>query len=103
MTTGTDLHIRIDPQLKSEAEAVFSDLGVSPANAVSIFYRQVVIHGGFPFKVVRCYPNTPEFDGMTSDEVYAELKKGMDDYRAGRVRTIDETFEKMRGAHHEML
>ena len=102
-SVSTDLHIRIDQQLKSEAEAVFDDLGISPASAVSIFYKQVVMHGGFPFQVVKHYRNAPELDGMTPAEIKAELQKGMDDYSDGRVKTVDDVFAKMRGAQNEAI
>ena len=103
IATTTDLHIRIDSDLKSEAEAVFEDLGVSPANAVSIFYKQVVMQGGIPFQVVKHYRNAPDLNMMTETELQNELKKGVDDYKAGCVHTVEETFSKMNGTQHAKL
>lgn len=102
-TTTTDLHIRIDSDLKSEAEAVFEELGVSPSNAVSIFYKQVVMQGGIPFQVVKHYRNAPDLDTMTTAQLDAELKKGMDDYKAGHVHSLKDTFSKMDGAQYEKV
>ena len=102
-TATTDLHIRIDSGLKSEAEAVFEELGVSPANAVSIFYKQVVMQGGIPFQVVKHYRNAPDLDTMSTAQLNAELKKGMDDYKAGRVHSSEDTFSKMDGARYEKV
>lgn len=99
----TDLHIRIDSDLKSEAEAVFEDLGVSPSNAVSIFYKQVVMQGGIPFQVVKHYKNATDLETMTNAELDLELQKGMNDYRAGRVHSIEETFSKMSGVQHAKI
>ncbi len=43
------LNTRLEPELKAEAEAVFHELGVSTSEAITLFYRQVVMHKGFPF------------------------------------------------------
>ena len=49
MSKTAYLNTRIEPELKSNAEAVFKDLGISTSDAVSLFLQQVVLHRGFPF------------------------------------------------------
>ncbi len=43
--------VRIEPDLKEEADKIFSMLGLSPAQAITLFYKQVVLYGGLPFSV----------------------------------------------------
>ena len=43
--------VRVEPELKSQAEAVFSELGLSPTEAITLFYTQVTLHRGLPFAV----------------------------------------------------
>ncbi len=43
--------IRIDNNVKTEANELFSALGIDMSSAVNIFLRQCVLHGGLPFKV----------------------------------------------------
>lgn len=43
---------RIEPQLKSSAEGVFEKIGLSPTQAITLFYRQVQLRQGLPFDVV---------------------------------------------------
>ena len=45
------IRARVEPELKSQAEEVFSDLGLSPTAAITLFYRQVTLHHGLPFAV----------------------------------------------------
>ena len=45
------LRARIEPTLKSEAEAILDQLGVNPTQAVTMLYRQVVMLQGLPFDV----------------------------------------------------
>ena len=50
MKTAT-IHARIEPETKSKAEKVLRELGVSPTEAIRIFYRQITIRNGLPFAV----------------------------------------------------
>ena len=45
------IRARVEPELKSQAEEVFSGLGLSPTEAITLFYRQVTLHHGLPFAV----------------------------------------------------
>jgi addiction module RelB/DinJ family antitoxin len=51
MAKTNNLHIRIDPDLKQNAEAVLTKLGMSIADAVTIFLNQVILDGGIPFMI----------------------------------------------------
>ena len=42
---------RIDPAIKKKALKVFSQLGLSEAEAIRLFYAQVILHHGIPFPV----------------------------------------------------
>lgn len=43
--------IRIDPKEKQETFAVFSDLGITPAQAIKMFFAQVRTSRSIPFTV----------------------------------------------------
>lgn len=45
------IRARIEPVVKEQAEKVFSALGLSPTQAISMFYRQSILHQGIPFSV----------------------------------------------------
>ena len=45
------IHMRISPQVKSEAESILSRLGITTADAINIFLNQVILRGGLPFEV----------------------------------------------------
>ena len=40
---------RVEPHLKHEAEAVLSEMGLSVAEAITLFYTQVTLQRGIPF------------------------------------------------------
>ena len=43
------IRVRVEPELKFQAEEVFSELGLSPTEAITLFYTQVSLHRGLPF------------------------------------------------------
>jgi DNA-damage-inducible protein J len=51
MSTAT-LQVRLDNQLKKEADMFFSAAGLDITTAVRLFLRQVVIRQAIPFEIV---------------------------------------------------
>jgi DNA-damage-inducible protein J len=45
------IHARIEPHIKRQAEGVLHDLGLSPTEAIRIFYRLITLRRGLPFAV----------------------------------------------------
>jgi DNA-damage-inducible protein J len=42
---------RVDPSLKTDAEAIFQELGLSTTEAIRMFLAQVRLRRGLPFRV----------------------------------------------------
>ena len=42
---------RIDPELKQSAEKIFEELGLTTAQAITLFLKQVELQQGLPFAV----------------------------------------------------
>ena len=59
--------LRIDDGLKRDCDAIFDDLGLSMAGAVTIFLKQVVKQRGIPFAIT-CDRQSP-MDYMVRREV----------------------------------
>jgi DNA-damage-inducible protein J len=51
MAKTEQLNIRIEADIKATAEKVLHELGLSPSQAVQMFYKQVILHQGLPFEV----------------------------------------------------
>ena len=45
------VNIRMRPEVKAAAEDVFDALGLTPTQAVTLFYRQVGLQRGLPFEL----------------------------------------------------
>lgn len=51
MAKTATINTRIEPDLKHEAEGIFGALGIKSSDAISMFYKQVVLQKGMPFDV----------------------------------------------------
>lgn len=87
----TNISIRMDSELKSQAEALFLELGMNLSTAFNVFVRQSLRDGGIPFEIKMDQPNKetmaamleaeriakdPNVKGYTDlDELFADLKK----------------------------
>ncbi len=80
------LHTRIDPKLKTQAEAVFEEIGLSSSDAIRIFYKQVVLRKGLPFDV--SIPN------KETAETLAKSRRGEDVETFDSLDKLFESWEK---------
>ena len=62
MTNTTNISIRMDTELKRQAEELFSDLGLNMTVAMTMFLRQAIRNQGIPFEISR----TPNKETMTA-------------------------------------
>ena len=81
----TNINVRVDRALKQEAEALFSDLGLNMATAVTVFLRSAVRHNGIPFALRRTLPNAETRAALAE---YEEMR--VDPVRYKRYRSVDE-------------
>ena len=51
MAKTETIRVQVEHGLKHEAERLFSALGLSPSEAIGLFYAQVALHKGLPFTV----------------------------------------------------
>ena len=73
-----NMSIRMDTELKKQAEAMFSDMGLNMTTAMNMFLRQVVRQGKIPFEIATDIPNAEtvvaikEMDDMLSGKIPAK-------------------------------
>lgn len=51
MNKSAVVHARLEPGTKKKAEGVLRRLGLSPTDAIRLFYRQICLRHGLPFRV----------------------------------------------------
>jgi DNA-damage-inducible protein J len=86
----TNISIRMDSEIKAQADALFSELGMNLTTAFNIFVRQALRDGGIPFEIKASHPNKETVAAMVEAEriVKDPSVKGYSD--------LDELFEDLK-------
>ena len=96
MTKTKNLYIRLEPELKEQAELVLGQLGIPVSNAVNMFLRQVVMQRGIPFDIKLPIVKPLGVAGLIENELNAELEKGYEDYLRGNIKPVEKAFLDIR-------
>lgn len=97
MKKNSTLNLRVNPDVKRNAEEVLSQLGISMSTAINIYLKQISMTGGIPFDIkVPKAPISINADLMTKDEIHAKLKEGFNDIDEGNVQDASIAFQKFR-------
>lgn len=63
-----NMTLRMEPELKTQAAALFKSLGMDLSTATGIFYRQALRCHGLPFEVKADEPNPITYAAMEAAE-----------------------------------
>lgn len=96
MARTSNVFARVEPELKEQAERVLDQLGIPMSNAVAMFLRQVVLQQGIPFEMKLPKKVPLAYGFLTKEQFDAEIGKGMQDIREGRVYSVDTVEEEIR-------
>ena len=85
----TNITIRMDTNLKVQAEALFNELGMNLSTAFNIFVRQSLREGAIPFKIHLDRPNAETIAAME------EAKRIANDPSVKGYNDINELFAEL--------
>ena len=93
---SSNVTARVEPEIKEQAEAILSKLGISASSGINMFYRQIILWNGLPFR-----PSVPSnepkaFDEMTKEEMDMKLSRAMLQSHRGEGMPADEFFDSLR-------
>ena len=83
-----NVNVRIDADIKKNAEKVFMNLGLSASTAINMFYKQVIRTNSIPFELKADIPNketlealkeAEEMDKNNTGKTYHSAKELMED------------------------
>lgn len=90
MNKTSMIHIRVRPEVKEEVEEILDNLGMTTAEAVNIYLRQIILNCGLPFEV-----KTPKFssDMLESIAEAEEMEKHPEKMK--RYHSVKELMEAL--------
>lgn len=97
MARTANVFARVEPDLKEQAEQVLNQLGIPMSNAVGMFLKQIVLQRGIPFEMkLPSYEEPIAYRALTKEQFNAEIEKGMEDIKTGKVYSADEIEAEMK-------
>ena len=89
MTKSASMYIRIDPQVKSDVERIYSRYGMSITDAINVFLYTSRIVGGLPFDL---RPSTPNINTLEA------IREGDKIIKSGKTRfaNADEMLQDLK-------
>ncbi|MCQ2049551.1 MAG: type II toxin-antitoxin system RelB/DinJ family antitoxin [Candidatus Saccharibacteria bacterium] len=72
MITTTNVTIRMDKDLKTEADNLFEDLGINFSTAINMFIKKCVREDRIPFEISRQKLNEETIDALIEAENIAQ-------------------------------
>ena len=89
-----NVNVRIQENIKKQAEQILETIGISSATAIDMFYRQTILNNGIPFalKIPKQLPIRESIDQETFNFLMAN---GYVQAIQGESYDIDDVFEEL--------
>ena len=87
MAKTDTLHIRVEPNVKQQAEKTLNDLGLSITDAINVFLTQVILNNGIPFEIKKPQFNKETLQVMKDTKSGKNLSKTFDN--------VDDMFKEL--------
>lgn len=90
MSKTANINIRIEPEVKKEAEELFGSFGISVTDAINIFLHTSLMQGGFPFVIKQ-----PKYNKETEDAMQEARDILAGKIQAKTYHSVEEIFNEL--------
>lgn len=93
---SSNVTARVEPEIKERAEEILSKLGISASNGINMFYRQIILWNGLPFRPSIPMAAPQSLDEMTREEFNAKMARSLAQAKSSEGVSADEFFESLK-------
>ena len=86
---NTSMNIRMDSDIKKQAQELFSEFGLDMTTAVNMFLRQAIRQRAIPFELRLDVPNAETMAAFNEGE------RMLNDPKAQRFSSVEDLFEEL--------
>ena len=91
---SANVNVRVEPDVKKQAEDIRDKLGVSVSAFINMTYRQVIMKRGIPFSV-ELPAEIKTLDNMTDEEFDEMMQTGLAQAKRGESVPSEEAFNQL--------
>ncbi len=96
-TRTANVTARVEPDIKAQAEAVMAKLGIPVSTAINMFYREIILWNGLPFRPSVPVNDLKARDEMTKEEFDQRMAVGLEQAKQGMTSSADKVYSKLIG------
>lgn len=93
---SSNVTARVEPEIKERAEEILSKLGISASSGINMFYRQIILWNGLPFRPYIPMSAPKSLEEMTREEFEAKMARALAQAEAGEGVDSEEFFETLK-------
>lgn len=90
---SANVNVRVEPDVKKQAEDILDKLGVSVSAFINMTYRQVIMKRGIPFSV-ELPAEIKTLDTMTNEDFDEMMETGLAQAKSGESVPYEEAFDQ---------
>lgn len=94
MMKTANVNVRIQENIKTQAEQILETIGIPRATAIDMFYRQIILHRGIPFSLT-IPDRVPARDEMADADFNILMSKGYTQAINGESYDMDNVFDEL--------
>ncbi len=91
---SANISVRVQPEIKQQAEAVLEKIGLPVSVLIDTLYRQIIYTGGIPYSL--SVPKLTTLDDLNKAEFDAMMEKGYTQALNGEGVDVDDAFKSLR-------
>ncbi len=91
---SANVNVRVEPEIKKQAEDILDKLGVSASAFINMTYRQVIMKRGIPFSV-ELPSGIKTLNTMTDAEFDEMMQTGLEQAEKGESVPYEEAFDRL--------
>lgn len=94
-TKSANVVARVEPDVKTKAEAILANLGVPASVVINALYHQIIYTNGLPFSIT-LPPNVPAMEDMSEEDFNNMMKESLERADKGEGRPSRTIFKDIR-------
>ena len=94
MTKTASVNVRIQENIKLQAEQILETIGISRATAIDMFYRQIIFNKGIPFPLT-VPSSVPVYEKLDEMEFNLLMSKGYTQALQDNSHYLEDVFEEL--------
>lgn len=89
------VNVRIQENVKDQAESILNKLGLTRTTAIDLFYRQIIMNNGIPFPLEVKTKMPISREEMAEKEFNDFMELSLEQAKNNKSMNIDEAFQEL--------